>query len=144
MPSRPARPTTVTVIYAAEEDGHLQLWAEVAGKELHFIFHRNAIPNRKLDYGYASRRVVERSNLGRPIRVESIDRFPDANDRAIAALFAEHLDRYEAHDDDWTQYATGPRPDQPGGVAGLTRRPDLEKTYVVPRQAPPVDRRMVR
>lgn len=137
------RPPRIRVLEAHEiaPDG-IYLWADVDGTEVCFLITPGAIANRKLAYGYA-RTVEETQKFGfrrieRVVGERSEDLSADADDLALQAILAEHLDRFEETSYDWV--ADTP-PLRPESAHSTRRRTDLERSFDVPARTPPVNRR---
>lgn len=130
-----ARPSSVNVVEAWDDErGQTHLWVDFAGTEVHVLLGRGAVADRKLLYGLAHAEVD-----GKAVRT-IVDDDPQADKKALEAIFAEHLDRWEQHGQSVGGFAAGegppPRASKDPARKNLTRRADLESTFTPPHAAP--------
>ncbi|HKY51230.1 MAG TPA: hypothetical protein VJP45_08225 [Candidatus Limnocylindria bacterium] len=143
------RPATVRVLEWYEDDkGQCHLWVRfgaLAGSPMRYVvLARGAIESRKLAYGYAHLEVDTVEDIGGSRRVigepRIVDDSPTARDDAIAALLAEHLDRWEQFGEaiDDPAAAPPPRPSSAAGSrpANWTRRSGEERDRTPPERQP--------
>lgn len=131
-----ARPAQVHVLEAHERDnGDLELWVDFGGTEVHLLVCNGAITDRKLAYGFAhAERVSKHEHV-------VVDADASADQKALEAIFAEHLDRWGRHGVGIGDMDNGERPPhRPSNVprTGITRRRDLEKPHRPPKKAPQI------
>lgn len=139
-----ARPARVQVLEAYEHDDGLYLWVDVDGAEVCILVPPGAITDRKLAYGYAQ--LVEETSVftepsGRTVESVSAERpedlSSDADDLALRAILAEHLDRFEATNYDLA--ASNP-PLRPNDLPEFRRARHHERSHDVPARAPSPNR----
>lgn len=138
MPT-PPRPQQVNITEAVydPETRSTTYWVEAAGHTIMVIVPDAAIENRKLVYALAHEEVdLEEDPVNGPqvIGRRIVDDVPDADERALDAIFAEHFDRFEQHDHDWRTQRPG-RPDDPA-YAGMQRREEKRGQRNLPSRAP--------
>lgn len=113
------RPVQWRIVEAHEQlDGTLELWIELLPqhKTIQVGVPTLAFTNRKLLYGHAYKELTwEETPSGpgqqptvRPVSERIVDLYPDADDRVLADIIAEHLDRFEETGEPWEQQTPPP------------------------------------